>query len=227
VELVATVPALRTVVGAAGVLADAGTALPTLLANGFAGDPGEWWVSTDDAAAVEAALAGHPDVAADVVTRDAVLDQLAADPSTGGTALGEVLLLTGAGCLVVGALLLFSVVLLRRPEHAEQARRIGAAGGDRRLLVGVLGWEYAVTTGAGVLTGVLAGGAVAGVTLVSMTLGPDGQPLVPEPELLVPWLPVLAAPLLMVTAPLLAMVWLTRRGHGHGLGSLDRERGGR
>lgn len=229
VELVATVPALRTVVGAGGVLADAGTALPTLLANGFGDDPDEWWLAVDDdeAAQVGAGLADHPDVAADVVTRRGVLDQLAADPSTGGAALGQVLLLTGSGCLVVGALLLFSVVLLRRPEHAEQARRIGAAGGDRRLLVGVLGWEYAVTTGAGVATGLVAGGTVAAVTLVSMTLGPDGDPLVPAPELLVPWVPVLSAPLLMVLPPLLAMVWLTRRRHGHGLGALDRERGGR
>ncbi|QZY28873.1 FtsX-like permease family protein [Nocardioides coralli] len=229
-RVTATVPALRTVVGGGGVLADLGTALPTLLASGFDADPDEWWLTIEDGAAatpVATTLADEPTVAADVITRSRVLDQLAADPSTGGAALGQVLLLTGTGCLVVGALLLVSVVLLRRPEHAEQARRIGAAGGDRRLLVGALGWEYAVTTGAGVLVGVLAGGVVAGLTLVSMTLGPDGEPLVPAPEMLVPWLTVVVAPLVMVTLPLLTLVWLTRRGHGHGLGALDRHRGGR
>ena len=129
----------------------------------------------------------------------------------------KVLLLTGAGTLVVGGLLLFSVVLLRRRERAAQAWMLGSAGADRRDLLGVLGWEYGLVTGAGVVVGLLAGTTVAAVTLVSMTLGPDGQLLVPAPQLVLPWPLLLGAPALMAVAPLLGLLWLTRRDHGRAL----------
>jgi predicted lysophospholipase L1 biosynthesis ABC-type transport system permease subunit len=223
-EVAGTVPYVRTVAdGSGGVLVDAATVLPTLLAAGATPEPDEWWLTVRPGAeeAVADALTGRPDVASVVLTGDEVLAQLDDDPSTGGSALGQVLLLTAAGCLTVGVLLLVSVALLRRRERAEQARMLGAAGGDRRALTGVLSWEYAIVGGAGVVVGVLAGAAVAAVTLRSMTLGPDGQLLQPVPELVVPWPAVVAPALLMVVVPLLAMVWLIRRDHSPGLGATE------
>ncbi|QBR93223.1 FtsX-like permease family protein [Nocardioides euryhalodurans] len=220
-EVAVVLPALRTVTdGSGGILMDARAAGPVVRA---AEEPDEWWLTVasgreDD---VADAVRERPDLAADVLTRDDVLRRLDDDPSTGGAALAQVLVLTAAGTLVVGTLLLVSVVLLRRRERADQARMLGAAGGDRRSLTGVLAWEHAFVTGAGVVVGVLAGTAVAAVTLVSMTLGPDGRLLQPEPQLVVPWLPLLLPPLVMVTLPLLALVWLVRRDHGPGLSAPD------
>ena len=216
VEVVATVPYVRTVPdGSGAVLADESVLLPLLAED--AGEPDEWWLDVDEdpavSGAVVTALADRPEVARQVVTVDEVLRQLDDDPSTGGAALGEVLLLTGSGCLVVGGLLLFSVVLLRRRERAAQAWMLGTAGADRGDLLGVVGWEYAVVTGAGAVTGLLTGTGVAAVTLVSMTLGPDGRLLVPAPELVLPWPLLLGAPLAMVVAPLLGLLVLTRRDH--------------
>jgi hypothetical protein len=82
-------------------------------------------------------------------------------------------------------------------------------GAQRRDLVGVLSSEYALTTGLATIAGVTLGALVAQVTLVSMTLGPDGELLVPAPELQLPWLALL--PLVpMLALPLLVMVLLTR-----------------
>ncbi len=218
VEVAALVPYVRTVPdGSGAVLADAGTLLPALGED--VDDPTEWWLDVADGGSedVAVALADRPDVARDVLTTAEVEQRLDDDPGTGGAALGQVLLLTGTGCLVVGALLLLSVVLLRRRERADQAWMLGTAGAGRRDLLGVLGWEYAVTTGTGVVTGVLAGTGVAAVTLVSMTLGPDGQLLVPAPELVLPWPVLVVAPLAMALVPLLGMLWLTRRDHARTL----------
>ncbi len=135
------------------------------------------------------------------------------------------LLLTAAGCLIVGILLLASVILLRRRERAEQARRLGAAGGDRANLMGVVSWEFVLTTGTGVVAGVMIGALVASVTLVSMTLGPDGARLVPTPSLHVPWPTVVLAPVAMALVPLVGLVWLTRRDHRRGLGAAEGRRG--
>jgi hypothetical protein len=231
VEVAATVPYVRTVPdGSGAVLADAATLLPVLAEEGFADEPTEWWLDvveggSDPVGTVASALADRPDVAREVVTTAGVLRRLDDDPSTGGAALGQVLLLTGAGCLVVGALLLLSVVLLRRRERADLAWMLGTAGAGRRDLLGVLGVEYAVIAAAGVVTGVLAGTAVAALTLVSMTLGPDGQLLVPAPELVLPWPVLLTAPVGMVLVPLLGMLWLTRRDHARALSS-DQTGGG-
>lgn len=213
-ELVATVPLLRTAAssGGSGLLLDAGTSLPTLLLAGFTEAPDEWWLSVRDGRTdeVAAALGDRPDVAETVTTTADVVRRLDNDPGTGGAALGELLVLTSGGGLVVGSLLLLSVVLLRRREHSTQDRTLVTVGARRRDLLGVLATEYALTTGAGILVGVVLGAVVAQVTLVSMTLGPDGQPLVPAPELSLPG-PVFLLPLVaMALAPLAVMVVLTR-----------------
>ncbi len=229
-EVVTTVPYVRTVAdGDGAILLDTATLLPSLVVAGFSDEPDEWWLDVAEGAEdqVTAALADQPDLAREVVTREAVARQLDTDPSTGGAALGQVLVLTGTGCLVVGGLLLFSVVLLRRRERAEQAWMLGTAGANRRDLLGVLSWEYAVVAGAGAVAGVVAGTAVATVTLVSMTLGPDGQLLVPAPELVLPWPVLVAAPTVMTLVPLLAMVWLTTRDQARTLDADEMGRGRR
>lgn len=213
-EVAAVVPYLRTATDSDGdgLLLDAGSALPSLFLAGFAGPPDEWWLDAqpDRTAEVATAIADRPDVADSVVTAAAVDDRLDDDPSTGGTALAELLVLTSGGGLVVGTLLLLSVVLLRRRERAAQDRTLVTVGARRRDLLGVTGVEYALTTGTSMVLGVAVGVLVARVTLVSMTLGPDGRLLVPAPELHVPG-PSIALPLLaMAAVPLLAMVALGR-----------------
>lgn len=224
IEVAATVPSVRTVEdGSGGIMLDSGTALPVLLAGGLSGEPTEWWLGVRDGAEadVAAAVRDLPDVAASVVTVDDELQRLDVDPGTGGKALGQVLLITAAGCLLVGVLLLVSIVLLRRRERAEQARMLGVVGGDRRLLVGVLAWEYAVVAGTGLVVGLLAGAAVAAVTLTSMTLGPGGQPLQPAPRLVLPLLWTALPPLVMLAVPLLTLLWLVRRDHPRHLGLVE------
>lgn len=213
-EVVALVPYLRTVTESEGngLLLDLDTALPTLVAGGLTDAPDEWWldVAPGTSASVAAALEQHPGVAETVVTRADVAKRLRQDPSTGGVALGQLLVLTAGGCLVVGALLLLSVVLLRRRERSAQDHTLVTVGARRRDLLGVLCSEYALTTGTAAVLGVVAGAAVAQVTLLSMTLGPDGRLLLPAPELVLPWATLLVPLALMVALPLLVTVLLGR-----------------
>jgi ABC-type antimicrobial peptide transport system permease subunit len=92
-----------------------------------------------------------------------------------------------------------------------------AVGARRSDLVGVLGVEYLITAGAGALAGGALGAVVAGVTLRSMTLGPDGRLLVPAPELVAPWPMLLGGLVVLVAVPLLAMLALRRLDHGREL----------
>ena len=220
-RVVGTVPYLRTVGTSAGggLLLDAGSVLPTLLVGGVAEAPDEWWLSVESRkeTAVAEELAGRPELASSVVTRADVQRRLDDDPSTGGAALARVLVLTAVGCLLVGCLLLLSVVLLRRRERAAQDRVLVAVGARRGDLVGVLGVEYLITAGAGALAGGALGAVVAGVTLRSMTLGPDGRLLVPAPELVAPWPMLLGGLAVLVAVPMLAMLALRRLDHGREL----------
>ncbi len=217
-RVVGTVPYLRTIGSSSGggLLLDAGSALPTLLAGGIAEAPDEWWLTVDAGRepAVATALLERPELAAGVTTRADVERRLDDDPSTGGAALGRVLVLTAVGCLLVGCLLLLSVVLLRRRERAAQDRVLVVVGAPRRDLVGVLGVEYLITTCAGAIAGGGLGAVVAGVTLQSMTLGPDGRLLVPAPELVVRWPLLVLGLAVLVAVPLLAMLALRRLDHG-------------
>ncbi len=218
VRVVGTVPYLRTIGSSSsgGLLLDAGSLLPTLLAGGIAEAPDEWWltVDADRESRVVSTLLERPELAADLTTRADVERRLDDDPSTGGAALGRVLVLTAVGCLLVGCLLLLSVVLLRRRERAAQDRVLVVVGAPQRDLVGILGVEYLITTCAGALAGGVLGAVVAGVTLRSMTLGPDGRLLVPAPELVVRWPLLLLGLAVLVVVPLLAMLALRRLDHG-------------
>jgi len=217
-RVVGTVPYLRTVgtTSGGGLLLDAGSVLPTLLVNGVVEAPDEWWLAAEPGReeSIAAELAERPELARGVITRAAVERRLDDDPSTGGAALARVLVLTAVGCLLVGCLLLLSVVLLRRRERAVQDRVLVVVGASRRDLVGVLGIEYLLTTCAGALAGGALGAVVAGVTLRSMTLGPDGLLLIPAPELVAPWPLLVGGLLVLVVVPLLAMLALRGLDHG-------------
>lgn len=216
-RVVGTVPYLRTVgtTSGGGLLLDAGSVLPTLLVGGVVEAPDEWWLAAEPGQeeSIAAELMGRLGLARGVITRTEVERRLVDDPSTGGAALARVLVLTAVGCLLVGCLLLLSVVLLRRRERAAQDRVLVVVGAPRRDLVGVLGVEYLLTTCAGALAGGALGAVVAGVTLRSMTLGPDGLLLVPAPRLVAPWPMLLGGLLVLVVVPLLAMLAL--RGFDH------------
>jgi hypothetical protein len=76
-----------------------------------------------------------------------------------------------------------------------------------------LATEYTLATGGGVLAGVVAGVVTAAVALKATALGSGGQPLVPAPEVHVPWaetLPLLGVLLLVPATALLLLTWTGR-----------------
>jgi hypothetical protein len=209
-QVAGIVPVLPTVADDRGGLLVDAQALPGA-GSGTAG-PDEWWLAVDQGSAPEVATAlrDRPELAGSVLTRDAASRRLAANPGTGGAALDDILTVAGAGALVIGAILLCSVVLLRRRERAEQAEVLRTVGAGSRAVTGTLAAEYAATTGAGAVTGVAAGIMVAALTLTEMTLGPGGTPLVPTPAVQVPWTWLVVATLVLVALPLVALLALAR-----------------
>ena len=198
--------------GRAGILIDVGTLLSALAPAGLPADPGEWWLAVDEQQvdAVAAALERRDDLAGRVLTRDEAQRLLDVDPSTGGRALTDILTVTAAGALVIGGVLLCSVVVLRRRERAEQATMLRAVGAAERDVNLTLATEYAITAGVGAIAGALAGAVVAAVTVEATAVGAGGLPVVPAPEVQLPWLEVLAAPGVLVAVPLLALLVLAR-----------------
>jgi hypothetical protein len=220
-RVVATLPALPTVPeGRAGVLLDAATLLEQ--APGAVVTPGEWWLAVEEGYVDEVAeaLGERPDVAGRVLTRDGALRRLAADPGTGGAALADVMAVTAVGAALVGGVFLTAVVVLRRRDRESQAAALRALGASERDVTMTLATEYTLATAGGVLAGVVAGVVTAGVALRATALGSGGQPLVPAPELHVPWptmLPLLAGLLLVPVTALLLLTWLGGRSRGEGL----------
>jgi hypothetical protein len=213
-RVVATLPALPTVPeGRAGVLLDSATLLEQ--APDAVVTPGEWWLAVEDGYVdeVAAALGERPDLAGRVLTRDGALQRLAADPGTGGAALADVMAITAVGAALVGGVFLTAVVVLRRRERESQAAALRALGASEREVTMTLATEYTLATGGGVLAGVVAGVVTAGVALRATALGSGGRPLVPAPELHVPWaamLPLLALLLLVPVTVLLVLAFAVR-----------------
>jgi hypothetical protein len=206
-------PFLPTVAdGRAGILVDAGTLLPALAPDGLASEPHEWWLAVDEQQvdAVAAALERRDDLAGRVLSRSEAERMLDVDPSTGGKALTDILAVTAAAALVIGGVLLCSVVVLRRRERAEQATLLRAVGAPERDVHLTLAAEYAVTAGVGAIAGAVAGAVVAAVTVAATAVGPGGLPVVPPPDVRLPWLEVLAAPAVLVAVPMLALLGLAR-----------------
>lgn len=204
-EIVGTLPHLPTVSsGHAGLLVARSATHP--------GPPDEWWLGVADGRVgeVAASLRKQPGLASTVQTRTTVLRRLADDPGTGGAGLTGTLTVTAAGALVLGGVLLVSLVLLRRRERVEQARVLRVVGAADRDVTATLVTEYAVTTGAGALAGACAGVVVAAVAVPAMTLGAAGEPVVPRPEVALPWTWLVATPLALVVPPLLALLLLAR-----------------
>jgi hypothetical protein len=215
-------PFLPTVAdGRAGMLVDSGSLLPALAADGPASDAGEWWLAVDEELvdSVASALEQRGELAGGVRTRDEAERLLGVDPSTGGEALTDILTVTAVSALVIGGVLLCSVVVLRRRERAEQATLLRAVGAAERDVNLTLAAEYAITAGVGAIAGAVAGAVVAAVTVAATAVGPGGLPVVPSPEVQLPWLEVLAAPAVLVAVPMLALLVLARfRGRSTGSG---------
>jgi hypothetical protein len=186
--------------------------------------PDEWWLEVAEgrAGAVASRLAERTELAARVLTRGQAQRALAGTPRTGGAAFDEILTVTATGALVIGGVLLFSVILLRRRERAEQASLLRTLGATNRDVTRTLGVEYALTSGVGAVAGVAGGVLVAAVVLGAMTLGPGGGPLVPRPEVVLPWGWLLVTPAAFVLVPLAALLVLAR----HDRDGRRRRRGG-
>lgn len=182
--------------------------------------PDEWWLAVDHAAldGATSRLQERPDLAGDVLTRAKALRRLETNPGSGGAALTDVMTVTAVGSMLIGAVLLCSVVVLRRREREEQAAFLRALGADDRDVTLTLVTEYTVTTGSGIVAGALAGVVTAAVALHATSLGSGGQPLAPAPELQVDWAWFLSLLTVLLLVPLAALYALT---------NLDVRRGGR
>jgi hypothetical protein len=223
-RVVATLPALPTLPqGRAGVLLDSATLLEQ--APGAVVTPGEWWLAVGEGYVdeVAAALGERPDLAGRVLTRDGALRQLAADPGTGGAALADVMAVTAVGATLVGVVFLTAVVVLRRRERESQAAALRALGASDREVTMTLATEYTLATGGGVLAGVIAGVVTAGVALRATALGSGGRPLVPAPELHVPWATMLPLLAVLTLVPVTVLLLLASAGRSRGRTSLPAE----
>jgi hypothetical protein len=212
-QVVATLPALPTLPeGRAGVLLDSAALLEQ--APDAVVTPGEWWLAVDEEYVdeVAAVLEERPDLAGRVLTRDGALRRLAADPGTGGAALADVMAITAVGAALVGGVFLTAVVVLRRRDRQSQAAALRALGASERDVTMTLATEYTLATGGGVLAGVAAGLVTAGVALKATALGSGGQPLVPAPEVQVPWVEMLPLLAVLLLVPVTALLLLTRLG---------------
>ena len=65
-------------------------------------------------------------------------------------------------------------------------------------------------SGVGAIAGAVAGTVVAAVTVAATAVGPGGLPVMPPPDVRLPWLEVLAAPAVLVAVPMLALLGLAR-----------------
>lgn len=221
-ELAAVLPSLPTVTeGRAGVLVSRDAMLGHMGATELADAPEEWWLAAEDAEieAVAVSLGDHPAVAGSVLTREQASRRLAADPGTGGEALTQVMGITAVGSLLIGGVFLCSVVVLRRRERDRQATVLRALGTTEREVTLTLGAEYAVTTGAGLVAGAVAGLLTAAVALRAMPLLPTAAAALPALPLDGGLLPALLGVLL--AAPLLALAVLARFGGSRQDASLD------
>jgi predicted lysophospholipase L1 biosynthesis ABC-type transport system permease subunit len=220
-RVVGTLPLVPTVSeGRAGVLLDA-DALDAQAPGALDDAPDEWWLAAQQTDAVAAALADRPGLAAEVVTRDGMLARLAADPGTGGAALADVMTVTAIGALLMGAVLLVSVVVLRRREREEQTRFLRALGASERDVTATLTTEYTLATGGGIVAGVVAGIVTASIALQATALGSGGRPLVPAAELVVPWGWTLLLLAVLLVMPMLALLGLARSGRRRDLSFAD------
>lgn len=211
-RVVGTLPLVPTVAeGRAGVLVDVDV-LDARAPGALDDAPDEWWLAADRTSDAEAALADRPDLAAEVLTRDGMLARLAADPGTGGAALADVMTVTATGALLIGAVLLVSVVVLRRRERDQQTRFLRALGASERDVTTTLTTEYTLATGGGIVAGVVAGLVTASVALQATALGSGGRPLVPAAELVVPWGWTLLLLAVLLVMPMLALLGPARFG---------------
>jgi hypothetical protein len=171
------------------VLADLGTVADALAVVGDT-DPllDEWWAAVPADRAEAWAAAAATATGGIALTRVAVARELTESPLRVGAQSGLLLLvLAAAACVGVGLAVHASVaVRLRRLEFAQ----LRALGLPRRGLAAVVGTEYAVLAGLGVLAGTGLGVLLGLLVGPLVTLGAQGALPVPAVQVLVPWLPI-------------------------------------
>ncbi|RJL26483.1 FtsX-like permease family protein [Bailinhaonella thermotolerans] len=216
VESMPAVPA-----GRGAVLIDLPTLqLLDLRAGDAPHDPGEWLAAArDGGTAAAAALAGHPEWAESVTTRDAVRAHLRDDPLTGG--LKGALALGFAAALAFAALGFLVNAAVSARERAGEFAVLRAMGVSFRQVFGLLAVEQAFVAGLSIFGGVALAIVITLVVVPYIVL--TGQATVVSPPVLTELPPLAAAALLLGVLALLTLIVaglarsLRRRGLGDAL----------
>lgn len=168
----------------------AGLEAETFTATGVPDPPAEWWIGTKAGGAddVAATLARRPYSDGRVVTRSGIERSLAGDPAPLGVvgALG-----LGALAAVAFAAIGFVVsIVTTARERVGEFALLRAVGLSPRELSASLVLESSTLLGFGVLVGSALGLALAWLVLPVATVTASGSPAVPEPSVIVPWVPI-------------------------------------
>lgn len=152
--------------------------------------PTGWWLTTSDPGATAAALDDAPFLAASVVSRERLTDELRTDP-LGAATLGALLagFVAALGFAAVG----FAVnLVIGARERMSEFAVLRALGVSRRQVLRMLLVEQAFLVGLGVGVGLLIGVVVSALVVPLVVLSPQALRTVPPVLLAIPW-PVLGA----------------------------------
>lgn len=156
--------------------------------SGRVAEPTEWALTLDpgsDHVAVAATLAAPPWNSVAAVDRSAVAQDLAANPLTIGLLGGFALALVASLVVAVVGLLLSAVVGSRERRPAYSVLR--ALGTPSTVLRRWLLLETVPLVAIAAASGLVTGLVLVQTTMTSLTVGDDGNPAIPPPEMVVPW----------------------------------------
>jgi hypothetical protein len=162
--------------------------LPSLAASGYrtaaaATTAQEWWIATADAAA--AAALSPPALAGGVTVRRQVADDLRNDPLGSGV---RVALLGGFAAAALLAAIGYALHLgVAGWERRNEFAVLRALGADRREIGTLVAVEQAFLLGAGTVSGLALGLAVAWLVVPLVTLSAEATRVVPPVLVTVPW----------------------------------------
>lgn len=213
IEIVAAVPAVPFVVESPrAVLVDWGTITAARFAlSGRLSLPTGWALGVDaghDPDRLRATLLAEPLSSREVLDRESLAESFARDPISIGLFAGLALAL-GTSLLVAVVGLLLSAVVGARERRASYSvlRAMGAPAAHlRRWLLLETVPLISLSVGAGLLAGL----ALCRVTMTGLTLTATGDPTVPPPVMVVPWIGVGALVAIAVTTGV-ALPLLTAR----------------
>lgn len=152
--------------------------------------PTGWWLTTSDPVATADALDDAPFLAATVVSRERLTDELSTDP-LGAATLGA--LLAGFAAALGFAAVGFAVnLVIGARERMQEFAVLRALGVSRRQVLRMLLVEQAFLVGLGVGVGLIIGVVVSALVVPLVVLSPQALRTVPPVLLDVPW-DVLAA----------------------------------